>query len=228
MVLDKRLSQTKNTKTYPTLTPDNKTAKTNADKAELFAESVERHFGIEYNNSDDTNLSEINQFVKANSYIFIPLDSTNDGIHDKDNNHSLVVDGDPKELINIAKFDLRKGKAPGHDTITHELLRLAIRTPFYIHLAQLFTFSLRIGYIPTAWKLATLCMLIKPDKPLSLTTSCRPISLPSTIMKQFLKGSSKSVFENTSKTPVFLVSISQVLGRPNQQMIILSTCHRLL
>ena len=39
MVQDKKFSQTKNTKkTYPTLTPDNKTAKTNADKAEHFAE----------------------------------------------------------------------------------------------------------------------------------------------------------------------------------------------
>ena len=46
-------------------------------------------------------------------------------------------------------------------------------------------------------------MLIKPDKLPTLTNR-----------------SSKSVFENTSKTPVFLVSISQVLGRRNQQMTI--------
>ena len=147
-------------KTYPTLTLDNKTAKTNAHEAERFAEC---------NNFDDTNLWEINQFVEANPHIFTPLDSTNDGIHDKDDNDPLVADVDPKELINIVKFDLRKGKAPGHDTITHELRRLAIGTPFYIHLAKLFTFSLRMGYIPTAWKLATLCMLINPDNfPLSL------------------------------------------------------------
>ena len=42
-----------------------------------------------------------------------------------------------------------------------------------------------MGYIPTAWKLAILCMLIKPDKLFSLTTSYRPISLCSTIMKLF-------------------------------------------
>ena len=52
----KNFSQTKNTKTYPTLTLDNKIAKTNAGKAELFAESVERHFGIECNNFDNTDL----------------------------------------------------------------------------------------------------------------------------------------------------------------------------
>ena len=165
----KNFLKPKTQKTYPTLRLDNKTAKTNADKAELFAKSVERHIRIECNNFDDTKLREINQFVEANPYIFTPLDSTNDGIHDKDDNHPLVADVDPKELINIVKFDLRKGKAPGHDTTTHELLRLAVGTPFYIHLAKLFIFSLGIGYIPTAWKLATLCMLIKPDKlPLSL------------------------------------------------------------
>ena len=119
------------------------------------------------------------------SCIFTPLDSTNDGIHDKDDNHLLIADVDPKELINIVKFDPRKGKAPGHYTITHELLRLAIGTPFYTHLAKLFTFSLWIGYILTAWKLATLYTLIKPDKLPSLTTSYRPISLLSTIMKLF-------------------------------------------
>ena len=160
----KNFLKPKTQKIYPTLTLHNKTAKTNADKAEPFAESMERHFGIECNNFNDTNLREINQFVEANPYIFTPLDSTNDGIHDKDDNHPLIADVDSKELIDIVIFDQRKGKALGHDTITHKLLRSAIGTPFYIHLAKLFTFSLRIGYIPTAWKLATLCMLTKPDK----------------------------------------------------------------
>ena len=120
-----------------------------------------------------------------NPYIFTSLDSTNDGIHDKDNKHPLVADVDPKELITIVKFDLRKSEAKGHDTITHELLSLAKGTPFYIHLVKLFTFTLRIGYLPTVWKLVTLCMLIKPDKLPSLTTSHRSISLLSTIMKLF-------------------------------------------
>ena len=111
---------------------------------------MEKHFGIECNNFDDRNLREFNQFVEANPYVFTPFDSTNDGIHYKDDNHRLVADVDPKELITIVKFDPRKNKAPGHHTITHELLRLAIETPFYIHLAKLVTFTLRIGYIPTA------------------------------------------------------------------------------
>ena len=35
---------------------------------------------------------------------------------------------------------------------------------------------------PHVWKIAVLCMLIKPDKPPSQTTSYRPISLLSAII----------------------------------------------
>ena len=44
---------------------------------------------------------------------------------------------------------------------------------------------IKLGYIPTTWKIANLCMLLKPDKLPSLTTSYRPISLISSIMKLF-------------------------------------------
>ena len=47
-------------------------------------------------------LAEINQFLEAKPY--------NDGVHNKDDNHPLVADVDQKKLINIVKFDLRKGK----------------------------------------------------------------------------------------------------------------------
>ena len=53
------------------------------------------------------------------------------------------------------------------------------------HQAKLFTSSFKLGYIPTAWKITILHMLLKPDKLPSLTTSYRPISLISSIMKLF-------------------------------------------
>ena len=74
----------------------------------------------------DTNLTEINQFVEANPYILTPLNSINDGIHDKDDNHLLVADVEPQELVSIVKFDLRTDKAPGNDAITNELQRLTL------------------------------------------------------------------------------------------------------
>ena len=87
-------------------------------------------------------------------------------------------------LSYIVKF-LKRGKAPGPDNIHNEVLQLGTTTSWFHHLARLFTSFIQIGYIPTAWKLATLRMLLKPDKLPSLTTSYRPISLMSSIMKLF-------------------------------------------
>ena len=69
----------------------------------------------------------------------------------------------------------------------NEALRLGTTTSLFHHLARLFTSSIQLGYIQTAWKIATLRMLLKPDKLPSLTTSYRPISLIISIMKLFEK-----------------------------------------
>ena len=45
---------------YPALRLDAKTAKTNTGKAELFAESVEIHFGIQSDNFDSNYFDEVN------------------------------------------------------------------------------------------------------------------------------------------------------------------------
>ena len=58
---------------YPTLHHANKVAKTNADKVQLFAESVERHFGIESDNFHSNHFDEVNKFIKDNHRYFILL-----------------------------------------------------------------------------------------------------------------------------------------------------------
>ena len=106
---------------------------------------------------------------------------------------------DLQTLIKLVKF-LNRGKAPGPDTIHNEVLRLGTTTSLFHHLAKLFTSSIQLGYIPTDWKIATLCMLLKPDKLPSLTTSYRPISLISSIMKLFervIEQRPRSHLENT-------------------------------
>ena len=104
--------------------------------------------------------------------------------HPQNSERALVADVDAPTLIKLVKF-LKRGKAPGPDNMHNEVLRLGTTTSLYHHLARLFTSSIQLGYIPTAWKLATLHMLLKPDKLPSLTTSYRPISLISSIMKLF-------------------------------------------
>ena len=177
----KNFLKPKGQRDYPTLQHATKVAKTNADKAQLFAESVERHFGIESDHFDPNHFNEVNKFIEDNYQYFYPPD---DYRCDVGNEHELVADVDAQTLIKLVKF-LKRGKAPGPDTIHNEVLRLGTTTSLFHHLAILFTSSVQLGFILTAWKLATLRMLLKPDKPITLTTSYRPISLISSIMKLF-------------------------------------------
>ena len=68
-------------------------------------------------------------------------------------------------------FRTKNGKATGIDNVYNDILKKAIGTGFYTLLARAFTVSLKLGFIPYFWKVAVLCMLIKPDKPPSQTTS---------------------------------------------------------
>ena len=169
---------------YPTLQHASKVAKTNADKAQLFAESVERYFGIVSVHFDSNHFTEVNKFIEDNYLYFYPPEDPDDYPFDVGN--ELVADVDAQTLTKLVKF-LKRRKAPSPDTIHNEVLRLDTTTSLFDHLARLFTASIQLGYIPTTWKLATLRMLLKPDKPITLTTytSYRPISLISSIMKLF-------------------------------------------
>ena len=154
----------------PALQLDAKTAKTNADKVQLFVESVERHFGIQSNNFDSNHFNEVNQFIENNYEYFYPPKDPDNYRSDMDDDHDLAANIDSDTLIRIIKF-LKRGKAPGPDNIHNEVLRLGTTTSLLHHLARLFTSSIQKGYIPTASKLATLRMLLKRDKLPSLTTS---------------------------------------------------------
>ena len=165
---------------YPALHQANKVAKTNAEKAQLFAESVERHF----DHFDSNHFDEVNKFIEDNHKYFYSPEDQDDYRFEVGNEHELVADVESQTLIKLVKF-LKRGKAPGPDNIHNEVLKLGTTTLLYHHLVRLFTSSIQLGYIPTAWKIATLRMLLKPDKLPSLTTSYRPISLISSIMKLF-------------------------------------------
>ena len=172
----KNLLKPKGQSDYPTLCRHDKVAKTNADKAQLFAESVERHFVIESKHFDSNHFNEVNKFIEDNHRYFYPPEDPDDYRFNVGNEHELVEDVDPQSPIKLVRF-LKRGTAPGPNTIHNEVLRLGTTTSLFHHLAKLFTSSIQLGYIPTAWKIATLHMLLKPDKLPSLTTSYRPISL---------------------------------------------------
>ena len=180
----KNFLKPKGQRDYPALHHANKVTKTNADKTQLFAESVERHFGIESIHFDSSHSDEVNKFVEDNHRYFYPPEDPDDYRFDVGNEHELVNDVDAQTLIKLVKF-LKRGKAPGPDNIHNEVLRLGTTTSLFHHLARLFTSSIQLGYISTAWKVATLRMFLKPDKLPSLITSYWPINLISSIMKLF-------------------------------------------
>ena len=145
----KNFLKPKGQRDYSSLHHANKVAKTNADKAQLFAESVERHFGIESDHFDSNHFDEVNEFIEGNHKYFYPPEDPDDYRFDVGNEHELVADVDAPTLIKLVKF-LKRGKAPGLDTIHNEVLMLGTTTSLYHHLTRLFTSSIQLGYIPTA------------------------------------------------------------------------------
>ena len=109
----------------------------------------------------------------------------------------------PDTLIRIVRTELKNGKAPGIDNVHNIILKKAIGTGFYKVLARAFTISLKLGFIPYVWKVTVLCMLIKPDKLPLQTTSYRPISLLSAIMKLFKRVIEKRLQKHLEDNGLF-------------------------
>ena len=138
---------------YPALHLDVKTAKTNTDKAQLFAETVKRHFGIQSDNFDLKHFDQVNQFIEHNCKYFYPPKDPDDYRTDMDDDHDLVASIDSDTLIRIVKF-LKRGKAPGSDNIQNEVLRLhhhlivpSLSKAFYlVHKNRLHSNCMEISY----------------------------------------------------------------------------------
>ena len=111
------------------------------DKAQLFAESVERHFGTESKHFDSNHFNEVNKFIEHNHEYFYPPENPDDNGFDVGNEHELVEDVDDQTLIKLVKF-LKRGKTPGPNTIHNEVLRIGTTTSLFHHLAKPFTCSI--------------------------------------------------------------------------------------
>ena len=97
----KNFLKLKGQRDYPALRHDDKVAKTNADKAQLFAESVKRHFGIESEHFDLNHFNEVNKFIEDNQRYFYPPEDPDDYRFDVGNEHQLVEDDDARTLIKL-------------------------------------------------------------------------------------------------------------------------------
>ena len=159
----KNFLKPKGQRDYPTLRHNDKVAKTDANKVQLFVESVKRHFGIESEHFDSNHFNELSQFIDDNHRYFYPPEDPDDYRFDLGNEHVLVEDVEAQTPIKLVKF-LKRGKDPSPDTIHNEVIRLGTTTSMFHHLTKLFTSFIKLGYIPAAWKIATLRMLLKSEK----------------------------------------------------------------
>ena len=101
--------------------PRRKVAKTNANKAQLFAESVERHFGIESKHFDSNHFDEVNKFIEDNHKYFYPPEVPDYYRFDVGNENELVEDVNPETLIKLINFR-KRSKAPGPTPYTMRYL----------------------------------------------------------------------------------------------------------
>ena len=97
----KNFLKPKGQRDYPTLHHANKVAKTNADKAQLVAESVERHFGIESNHFYSNHFHKVNKLIEDHHRYFYPPEDPDDYRFDVGNEHELVDNVDAQTLIKV-------------------------------------------------------------------------------------------------------------------------------
>jgi hypothetical protein len=91
----------------------------------------------------------------------------------------------PNEILFLIK-KLKDEKSPGYNLITKKVLKNLPRKPILL-ITFIYNAMLRLSYFQLIWKLSTVLLIPKPNKPKTLATSCRPISLLPTLAKLFKK-----------------------------------------
>lgn len=90
------------------------------------------------------------------------------------------------EVTNEIRVNLNPKKSPGFDLITGEILK-QIPKKGIIKLTNIINAAIRLKYVPSIWKFAEVIMIPKIGKPSNEISSYRPISLLPTMSKLFEK-----------------------------------------
>lgn len=89
----------------------------------------------------------------------------------------------PNEILFLIK-KLKNGKSTGYDLITNKVLKNLPRKPIIL-ITFIFNAMLRLSYFPLILKLSIVILIPKPNKPKTLASSYRPITLLPTLAKLF-------------------------------------------
>lgn len=145
----------------PIRLPNGKWARSNPEKADAFANHLEKVFTPNVSSSTDCELQSLCNYPLNPIHFRLPE-------------------------IKLTIKELNVKKSAGHDKITakmiQELPECALKVLMYIYNG-----INRTGHFPTTWKKSQIIMIPKPGKDLTQTTSYRPISLLSILSKLFEK-----------------------------------------
>lgn len=148
------------------------------DRAEVFASHLSSILQTPRHDSfDEAFFGWVEEDVRSDSSLY-PVDTT------EDTEESLL---EPTRRVTSTEVAyelrrLRRGRAPGPDGISTDLLRAA-PSILAAALAVLFTGSLRTGFVPSRWRLGWVRMLPKPGKRWTSPSDFRPIALTSCVGK---------------------------------------------
>jgi hypothetical protein len=116
---------------------------------------------------------------------------------------------------------LKSRKAPGMDNISNRALKL-LPLPGIIHITCIYNSIIRYGYFPHQWKMASIIMIPKPNKPPEEVSSYRPISLLSAVSKIFERILLARMYRYVvEKIPLHQFGFRQEHSTPQQ-------CHRIV
>lgn len=148
---------------------DQSWAKTNTEKAELFAQHLEAVFTPNPRQISIEEEDEMHVFLDETHQLDLPIKSFT-----------------KSEVSAVIMKDLSSKKAPGYDLITGKILKELPANGFKF-LTQVFNSILRTSHFPAQWKVAQIIMILKPGKVPEDVKSYRPISLLPLTSKVFEK-----------------------------------------
>jgi hypothetical protein len=140
----KRTKETTNS-SLPLQTARGTWARTNTEKAQIFAEHLESVF--------QPHPSQNNQ---EEEYLILELESP----HQLEPPPRCFRRSEVQAVIN----NFKAKRSPGYDLITGKILQELPPTEVK-YLTQLYNAAMLIGYFPMQWKVATIILILKPGKP---------------------------------------------------------------
>lgn len=144
-------------------------AKSNNEKATVFAKYLEEVFQPHAQNNNSDAEDNIQLYLEYPYQLEAPLEKFT-----------------AKQVFNKIQTDMNPKKSPGFDLITARILKELPKKGVQ-YLTQIFNAILRTGYYPLLWKVAQIILIPKPGKPVEEVKSYRPISLLSVMSKVFEK-----------------------------------------